>query len=57
LLVSYGSGAGSDAFSLVATERLVERRDRAPSTQTYIERRTEIDYATYARFRGKLATT
>jgi hydroxymethylglutaryl-CoA synthase len=57
LLVSYGSGAGSDAFSLVATERLVDRRGRAPSTQTYIERRTEIDYATYARYRGKLATT
>jgi hydroxymethylglutaryl-CoA synthase len=57
LLVSYGSGAGSDAFHLVATERLVDRRGRAPSTQTYIERRTEIDYATYARFRGTLAMT
>ncbi len=57
LLVSYGSGAGSDAFNLVATERLVEQRGRAPSTQSYIDRRTEIDYATYARFRGKLATT
>jgi hydroxymethylglutaryl-CoA synthase len=57
LLVSYGSGAGSDAFSLVATEQLAARRTHAPSTQTYIDRRTEIDYATYARFRGKLATT
>jgi hydroxymethylglutaryl-CoA synthase len=57
LLVSYGSGAGSDAFHLVATERLVTRRGQAPSTQTHIDRRTEIDYATYARFRGKLSTT
>jgi len=55
LLVSYGSGAGSDAFSLVTTDRLPERRQRAPSTREYIARRTEIDYATYARFRGKLS--
>ncbi len=55
LLVSYGSGAGSDAFSLVTTDALPERRQRAPSTREYIARRTEIDYATYARFRGKLS--
>jgi len=55
LLVSYGSGAGSDAFSLRTTDRLPARRDRAPSTREYIERRIEIDYATYARFRGKLS--
>ena len=29
LLVSYGSGAGSDAFSLHVTERLPERQGRA----------------------------
>ncbi len=55
LLVSYGSGAGSDAFSLQVTNRLSANRGRAPSTRDYIERRTEIDYATYARFRGKLS--
>lgn len=56
LLVSYGSGAGSDALSLVATERLPERVPLAPRTRDYIARRVEIDYATYSRFRGKLAT-
>jgi hydroxymethylglutaryl-CoA synthase len=55
LLVSYGSGAGSDAFSLRTTDLLPERRGLAPSTKDYIARRTEIDYATYARFRGKLS--
>lgn len=55
LLVSYGSGAGSDAFSLRVRERLTERQSLAPSTETYIARRAEIDYATYARYRGKLA--
>jgi hydroxymethylglutaryl-CoA synthase len=56
LLVSYGSGAGSDAFSMTATEKLPERRGLATATADYISRRTEIDYATYARFRGKLVT-
>lgn len=54
LLVSYGSGAGSDAFGLQATELLPQRREAAPTTQSYVQRRTEIDYATYARLRGKL---
>lgn len=54
LMVSYGSGAGSDAFDLEVTERVLETRGRAPSTETYISRRTEIDYATYTRFREKL---
>jgi hydroxymethylglutaryl-CoA synthase len=55
LMVSFGSGAGSDAFDLLVTDKLPERRMRAPLTQDYIARRTEIDYATYVRIRGKLA--
>lgn len=54
LLVSFGSGAGSDAFSITVTEKLSACRNRAPFTKDYIARRTEIDYAVYARFRGKL---
>ncbi len=54
LMVSFGSGAGSDAFGIRVTEKIVSRRDAAPKTQQYIARRTEIDYATYARMRGKL---
>jgi hydroxymethylglutaryl-CoA synthase len=54
LVVSYGSGAGSDAFSLEATPALPERRVGPPTTRQYIDRRVEIDYATYARYRGKL---
>jgi hydroxymethylglutaryl-CoA synthase len=54
LLVSYGSGAGSDAFSLHITEAIAERQKRAPATRDYIARRVEIDYATYARFTNKL---
>jgi len=54
LLVSYGSGAGSDAISLRVTEAVPERQRRAPMTRDYIARRVEIDYATYARFTRKL---
>jgi hydroxymethylglutaryl-CoA synthase len=54
LLLSYGSGAGSDAFSLVVTELIEERRGWAPYTRDYIARRKEIDYATYVRYRKKL---
>lgn len=54
LMVSYGSGAGSDALSLRVTDAITERQGRAPHTHDYIARRTEIDYATYARYRGKL---
>ena len=55
LMVSFGSGAGSDAFQIRVTDAILERRDRAPKTQEYIARRTEIDYGTYVRYRGKLA--
>lgn len=54
LVVSYGSGAGSDAFDISVTDKIEERRKKAPSTQQYIDRRIEIDYATYARYRGKI---
>lgn len=54
LMISYGSGAGSDAFDLRVTDRILEVRDRAPRTRDYISRRTVIDYATYCRYRGLL---
>ena len=55
LMVSFGSGAGSDAFDILVTDKIIERRDRAMKTQDYIARRTDIDYASYVRYRGKLA--
>lgn len=54
LVVSFGSGAGSDAMSFEVTERIRDRRLLAPATEDYIARRTPIDYATYLRYRGKL---
>jgi hydroxymethylglutaryl-CoA synthase len=54
LLVSFGSGAGSDAISMRVTERIETRRNRAPMTLDYVRRRKEIDYGTYVRYRKKL---
>ncbi len=54
LLVSFGSGAGSDAFVWEVTEAIEARRDLAPKVEDYIRRRVKIDYALYARYRGKI---
>jgi hydroxymethylglutaryl-CoA synthase len=56
LTVSYGSGAGSDAFVWTVTDRLLERQDLAPKTQDYVARRAPIDYGLYVRYRKKLHT-
>ena len=54
LMVSYGSGAGSDAFDLKVTERVRQRRRGLARAADYIARRSQIDYASYVRFRDKL---
>lgn len=53
-MTTYGSGAGSDAYALTVTERLLERRERAPLTAAYLRRAVFVDYAIYAKWRGKL---
>ena len=54
LLVSYGSGSGSDGFVLRATDALEEARGRAPSLRSQLEgHRIHLSYAEYAKFRGK----
>ena len=54
LQVSFGSGAGSDAFCWCVGERLNAVRDAAPLTQDYIARKTYLDYGTYVRYRNEL---
>lgn len=56
LMTSYGSGAGSDSFVIKVRRELTRSRGKALSTQDYIARRTEIDYATYLRYRGEIVT-
>jgi hydroxymethylglutaryl-CoA synthase len=54
LCVSFGSGAGSDAFAIKVTNAIAGKQALAPTTQHYIDRRIEIDYAMYVRYRQKL---
>jgi hydroxymethylglutaryl-CoA synthase len=52
---SYGSGAGSDAFSLVANGRLDTARRGAPMVGDYVARAHEMrDYGEYLRVSGKI---
>lgn len=54
LVTSYGSGAGSDSLLLKITDRLIEARKKAPSVHSYIKNKHYIDYAIYAKYRGKI---
>jgi hydroxymethylglutaryl-CoA synthase len=54
-VTTYGSGAGADAYALRVTEAITERRSHAPLTASYLARETFVDYAVYAKWRGKLA--
>jgi len=54
LLASFGSGAGSDAFSFVVTDKIKDARERAPLTQKYLDREIIVNYGTYARWRKKI---
>ena len=54
LLVSFGSGAGSDAFVLQTTDALSTIRGRAPLFEAHRQKKATIDYGTYVKLRKKL---
>ncbi|NUN11169.1 hydroxymethylglutaryl-CoA synthase [Candidatus Micrarchaeota archaeon] len=53
LVVSYGSGAGSDAFSIKVTKEIEKKRSK-PSVQELVAEKEYIDYALYVKHRQKL---
>lgn len=53
LLVSFGSGAGSDAFALEVTDAITNY-PREPKVWEKIEMRTYVDYAIYLKHRRKI---
>ncbi len=53
LMTSYGSGAGSDSFSILVTDKLEDMRKMAPSVEYYINKREDIDYALYSRLKNQ----
>jgi len=53
-VTSFGSGAGSDAFSISVKDKIEDIRCRAPSVRDYIGKAEYLDYAMYAKHKGKL---
>jgi len=53
--IAYGSGAGSDGFDITVTPA-IEKFDRAaaPSVKQLFQNLKQLDYGTYAKFRGKI---
>jgi hydroxymethylglutaryl-CoA synthase len=47
LLTSYGSGSGSDSFIFTTTNILKEKQNLAPTTQSYIDKKTYLSYSQY----------
>ena len=55
LMVSYGSGAGSDGFIYEVTDRIEKVRNLAPKTREMLDsNKVYIDYGTYAKYRRKI---
>jgi len=54
LLTSFGSGAGSDSFSMTVTDLIEEKRSRAPLLRGMIAVKEYIGYAKYLKFRRKM---
>jgi hydroxymethylglutaryl-CoA synthase len=55
LLVSYGSGAGSDAFIWRVKPRLAEVQDLAPRTRDLLDKnKVYLEYGAYAKYRRKI---
>lgn len=54
LLVSFGSGAGADAFSIVTQDAIEVKKGLAPTVDYYINRKKYVDYVTYLRNWGKI---
>ncbi len=53
-VTSFGSGAGSDAFSISVKDKIEDIRCGAPSVRDYIGDAQYLDYAVYAKHKGKL---
>ncbi len=53
-MTAFGSGAGSDAFSIKVEDKIDDIRNGAPGVEELLANPIYINYATYARHKGKI---
>lgn len=54
-MCAYGSGAGADAFDITVTQDILRlHRNGTPTVQDLVADKEYVDYATYAKYRGKI---
>lgn len=53
-VVSYGSGAGSDAFDITVKDEIENLNRNVPTVESMIKNEKFIDYGTYAKYRSKI---
>lgn len=51
---AFGSGAGGDAFSITVTDRIEDIRNGAPGVEDLLKDPIYMDYAMYAKHKGKI---
>lgn len=54
LVTSFGSGAGSDSFSIIVTDKIVEKRIAKQNLKSYMNQKIYVDYSSYVKNRKKL---
>ena len=54
LATSFGSGAGSDSFSITVTKKIVKARKKENSVDETLKNRRYLEYAEYVKFRRKI---
>jgi len=54
LMTSFGSGAGSDSFSITVEDGIIEKRKTVPPLEEFIKDKKYVDYSNYVKMRRKL---
>lgn len=54
LMTSFGSGAGSDSFSITVEDGITEKRKRCPPLEEMIRDKKYVDYSNYIKMRRKI---